>query len=322
MMPTSRSLVLSLMLVSGAATAQDAERPLLSGPEVEDSRPGLVEDSFGEMATGKAKLGAMAAIPAQDLRKIMQGMNKEDAPAEIRLSQEQNERVRELMAEYSRERRAWMNENREELAELRAAAGMPERASDTGGGRDRRAPQGEERNMMEPIEATGARRAPAARVPAPEGDGSGGRGREVKTPEQEAAAQRLREFMAKGPTTGDLQRRIYAELSPEQQKFVDDEVRRMADERGDQREMEKIKRRQQDREAKAEQAGGPERQGRAGGGGRIDWDAVLPADGSVNLDALPERARARLESLSEDEQRKALEAFRKRTEQQRGVRGD
>ncbi len=323
-------------LATGLAWAQEAEKPLLSGPEVDDSRPGLVEDSFGEMATGKARLGAMAAIPAQDLRKILQGMNKEDAPDEIRMSDEQNTRVRELMSEYSRERRAWMVENKDELAELRKAAGMPEPVAQEGRGqrgergqregdaRKRGKPESAERNMMEPIgEATGARRMPAARMPARQSVDEGEQTRREMTPEQQAAAQRLREFMQKGPSTGDLQRRIYAELSPAQQKHVDAEVRRMADERGDQREMEKIKRRQEDSKAKQAEQRGAQQPGRAAGGAaRIDWDAVLPADGSVNLDALPERARKRLESLSEAEQKRAIEAFRKRSEQPRRERDD
>jgi hypothetical protein len=333
----TRSLIATLTFVSGVALGQDAQKPLLSGPEVEDSRPGLVEDSFGDMATGKARLGAMAAIPAQDLRKILQGMSKADAAAEVRLSEEQSARVRELMAEYSRERRAWMVEHKDELAELRMAAGIAEPAArgPSREGRDRTErntregdeprrgkPESEEPNMMEPIGTSSARRMPAARMPAREGVPEGEQQKRAQTPEQQAVAQRLREFMSKGPSTGDLQRRIYAEFSPAQQKHVDDEVRRMADERGDQREMEKIKRRQEDSKAEGAKERGEGQPARAGGAGRIDWDAVLPADGSVNLDALPERARKRLESMGEAEQKRALEAFRKRSEQQGRNRGD
>ncbi|RNC80341.1 MAG: hypothetical protein ED559_00550 [Phycisphaera sp.] len=314
------TLALSFVLAACAAVGQDAEdKPFLSGPEVEDTRPGLVEDSFGSTAMGKERLGAMAAIPSQDLRKIIGSMRGDEADSAIRLSQEQYLIVRDLTREFETERRAWMREHREELSGLYSAAGMPmptERSDRLRSGgldeqaRRRPAPEGEERNMMEPVSPEGARRAPGAQRQA-RGEGpEASQERTPPTPEQEAARQKLREFMQKGPNTGDLQRQIYAELTGEQQAYIDSEVLRLAEERADAREQRKIDERLKDRREKQGEAGAEDRRARALNA--IDWDAVLPSDGTVRLDALPERFRQRLENVEPAQQRQLLERLRDR----------
>lgn len=327
MRPSKRlTIALSFVLAAGAAAGQDAEdKPFLSGPEVEDNRPGLVEDSFGSTAMGKERLGAMAAIPSQDLRKIIGSMRGDEADPAIRLSQEQYLIVRDLTREFEAERREWMRDHREELSGLYSAAGMPMPTDRSdrlrSGGSDeqvrrRPAPEGEERNMMEPVSSEGARRASGAQRRDRSEGAPGAEGREASqertppTPEQEAARQKLREFMQKGPNTGDLQRQIYAELTPDQQAFIDTEVLRLAEERADAREQRKIDERLKDRREREGEAGADDRRARALNA--IDWDAVLPSDGSVRLDALPERVRQRLENVEPAQQRQVLERLRDR----------
>lgn len=323
-MPATRlTLTLTFVLTAGLAAGQDKEnKPFLSGPEVEDTRPGLVEDSFGSTAMGKQRLGAMAAIPSQDLRKIIGSMRGDEADPAIRLSEEQYLVVRDLTREFEAERREWMREHRDELSGLYSAAGMPMPTDRSdrlrSGGADeqarrRPAPEGEERNMMEPVSPEHARRSPGVqRRDRSEGaerqDASGER--TPPTPEQEAARLKLREFMQKGPNTGDLQRQIYAELTPEQQAYIDTEVLRLAEERADAREQRKIDERLKDRREQEGEAGAEDRRARALNS--IDWDAVLPSDGSVRLDALPERFRQRLESVDPVQQRQLLERIRDR----------
>lgn len=331
-LPT-RVLVISMVVCAGSATAQDAEKPLLSGPEVNDTRPALVEDTFGDQKMGKARMGAMDAIPAGDLRLIMRRMNAPDADPALRLTEEQIGKIRELMQDFEQERRAYIEANREAFETLRQEAGVraegrerpAERGANRGagrGGEDVR-PEAAERDMREPQAPDRAQRRgrPAAdRGPGPEGDrGPAGREPEARpTPEQEAARQRLREFMQAGPSTGDLQRRIFAELTPEQQRFVDDEVLLLAEERAQERDMAMLERKRRDR---AEQAPGarpgqtPGAQPPAGNGrARVDWDKVYNDDGTVNIEALPERVRQRLENLSESDRKKAIEALKKRFE--------
>ena len=360
---TTRVLVISMMACAGSAMGQNAEKPLLSGPEVKDSRPALVEDSFGSdmKKTGKERLGALDAIPAADLRQILREMASPEADPLIQLSPEQSERIRELMREYEQDRRAYVQENREEFEALRKAAGIggdrgrpemqgrdpagPERANRRerpGAGQpEDRGPAREGRPDSSP--ERGADRGPNR---GPAGDPGRGPDREMDrgprrgpaggpegemppppppTPEQEAARLELREFLQAGPSTGDLQRRIYAELSPEQQRFIDDEVFLRAEERAQERDMATIERKRQDR-AKEGQDGrrpnqAPGGQPPAGGNReRIDWSKVTNADGSINIEALPERLRQRLEGLDEAQRERALNALKRRIEQGQRLR--
>ena len=322
----TRVLVVSMVAMAGAAWGQEADKPLLSGPEVKDTRPALVEDGFGGTKMGKDRMGAMDAIPAQDLREILRAMNAPESDPALRLSEEQAGRVRELMREFEQERRAYMQEHREELQTLMKEAGVrpeaiQERQPDARGQRrdDRRERvESTERDMREPIGPEGARRMQRPAVD-PRGGGEGGpQGRpapeERTTPEQDAARRKLREFMQSGPSTGDLQRRIYAELSPEQQGFIDAEVLRLAEDRAKERDMAQIERKRQDR-AQQQPGARPGTAAPAGGNrARIDWDKVYNEDGSVNIEALPERVRQRLENLSEQDRKRAVDALKKRFE--------
>lgn len=328
---SKRVFAVSLMICAGSASGQDADKPLLSGPAVNDSRPSLVEDNFGDMKTGKARLGAMDAIPAEDLRQILRLMGSPEADPAVSLSQEQNDRIRELMREFAQERRAFIQENRAEFAALRSAAGV---------GTDRGRPEAVERDMREPVGAERARPQDRRRAErgnelegGPERRRAGGRdrgaedapraigrnAREAKpTPEQEAARRELMEFMKAGPSTGDLQRRIYAELSPAQQQFIDDEVLLRAEERAQDRDMMMLERRRRDRaqqEPGARQGRGGQAEGQAGAArARIDWSKVYTEDGSVNIEALPERLQERLEKLDDEQRQRAVEALKKRFE--------
>ncbi|MFI4893797.1 MAG: hypothetical protein ACIAQ0_10245 [Phycisphaerales bacterium JB058] len=314
---TKRVLVISMVGCAGLAMGQDADKPLLSGPEVNDSRPALVEENFGgEMKMGKARLGAMDAIPANDLRQILRDLGSPEADPLIRLSEEQVERIRELMREYEQDRRAYLQENREEFEALRQAAGIGgDRGRPEAAERDMREPEGQERAGRQarpraergPVGEEGPERGPRR--------GPAGAGAEP-TPEQEAARRELRAFMQAGPSSGDLQRRIFAELSPEQQQFIDEEVLLRAEERAQERDMAMLERRRRDRaeEAPGARPGRTPGQAQAGNRQRIDWSQVYSEDGSINLEALPERIRQRIENLDDEQRQRVLDALKKRFE--------
>lgn len=315
----------ALVMFCGLAHAQQGEKPLLSGPEVKDTRPALVEESFGGEKMGKARMGAMEALPPETLRRILRSMHAEGADPALKLMPEQGESIRAIMQGFEAERRAYMDEHRAELAALREKAGLREGeirerlaergAQRGGGGRERPAPEAMGEGEGKPVEAEGARRQERRRVAPGGAEPGAGAPAEVRvTPEQEAARQELRKMMQGGPSMGDLQRRIYAELSPEQRAFVDAEVLRLAEERAQERDMQMLERKRADRAQ--ERAGQP---GAAGPGGpearaRFDWSKALNPDGTVNLDALPERMRERLASMSEEDRRKALETLKTRVQ--------
>lgn len=317
----------ALVMLCGFAHAQQGEKPLLSGPEVKDTRPALVEETFGGEKMGKARMGAMEALPPETLRRILRSMHAEGADPALVLTPEQGESIRAIMQGFETERRAYMDEHREELAALREKAGvregeirerLAERGAQRGPGRERPAPEAMVEGEGRPVEAEGARRQERRRVaPGAAEPGAGALAEARVTPEQEAARQELRKLMQGGPSMGDLQRRIYAELSPEQRAFVDAEVLRLAEEVAQERDMAQLERRRADRAQ--ERAGQPGRPGAAGPGGqearaRFDWSKALNPDGTVNLDALPERMRERLASMSEEDRQKAVETLRARLE--------
>lgn len=305
-----------LVMLCGLAGAQEGEKPLLSGPEVKDTRPALVEETFGGAKMGKDRMGAIEAIPPEQLRRIIQSMNGEGADPALRLSAEQGQSIRAIMQVYEAERRAYLAEHREELSALREKAGVRGGGLGERGAGVRGAPEPAAlgADPERKVEADGAKRQERRRLaPQNAAPGAGAPEQTKATPEQEAARQELRKLMQGGPSLGDLQRRIYAELTPEQRAFVDAEVERLAEEVARDRDMAMLERRRADRAQ--ERAGQPGGAGSPGQGrGPIDWSKVLNPDGTVNLEALPERARARLDGMSEEERRRAVETLKSRLE--------
>lgn len=314
-----RAVVLAVLVASaGRVCAQEAEKPLLSGPEVQDARPALVEETFGGEKMGKERMGAVEAIPAPDLRRILGAMAGEDADPALRLSSDQALKVRQLMQGYERERRAYLLEHREDLVELQRAAGVraiPELAEATA--KAEKPVEAMNEGERPPERARGAEGLNRMRMPGPAPEGEGMPAQEKATPEQDAARRELRAMMQAGPSMGDLQRRIYAELSVEQRAFVDAEVLRMGEERARERDMAQFERQRANRAAERQ---GAEPGTPAGNRAPIDWSKVFREDGSVNMEALPERVRQRLEGLSEAERKRAVETLKARYEEGRRLR--
>lgn len=243
----SKSALASLALgLAAAATAQPEEKPLLSGPEVRETRPALVEERFGGEKSGRDRMGAVEAVPLAELRAILRALSAEETDPTLRLTPEQTDRARELMRAFESERRAYILEHRAELAALRQAAGQrPSPQAATGREPGSPTPQAEPEGERSPQKARNARPAPRPRVSAPEADAP--MPPEAPSPEREDARRKIRDLMQAGPSTADLQRRIYAELTEAQLAFIDAEILRRAEEQAQKRDRATLERRRADR---------------------------------------------------------------------------
>lgn len=333
------ALTLSMALAAGLACAQESERSPLSGPEVKSDRPDSIEDRFSAMENGSARMGQVEAIPVQDLRRIVFSMMRAEDES-LRLSQEQSASIREFTRDHEMKRRAWMLEHREELARLYEAAGLEMPSQREG----QRAPRGEGRERARP--GTGERR-PASAEPGerdmrerltPDSTTREGRrpmpaqergpNRAVSsnesdlppaTPEQQAARQQLRAFMSKSPGAGDLERQIFSVLNEKQREHFNAEVNTLLEERSMEAMRRRVESEKRDREAGGPGAGAAADRGQALQQlSSIDWDKVLPADGSVNLESLPPNLQERLGSVEPERQRAVLERLRARLQRDGG----
>lgn len=139
------------------------------------------------------------------------------------------------------------------------------------------------------------------------------------TPEQQAARQRLRAFMSKSPGAGDLERQIFSVLNETQREFFNAEVNTLLEERSMEAMRQRVENQKRDREAGGPGAGGAADRGQALQQlSSIDWDKVLPEDGSVNLESLPPNLRERLGGIEPERRRAVLERLRARLQREGG----
>lgn len=152
----------SLAQATGAPT-----EPALKGPEVRDRKVPGVEGKFGEGGNEKNKLQSEQRIPPRVYKDALGTLKNDDAPADVRLSEAQAAKLKSIMDEFEASSKAFMQANRDKIAELRRA-----RESDEGG--------------------------------------KGGTSRTA-----------YRELMQQAPKVEDAWTKVWAELSPAQQKAVD-----------------------------------------------------------------------------------------------------
>ena len=330
-MMNARMILVGLCLVSsaGLSVGQDssdrpkrepAQRPpVLRGPEAPDNRPELLDRRFGDSPMTKGnRMGGMKVIPPKDLQQALKALLGEQTAPAVRLSPEQEKRIRALVSQFEQDRRAYQVEHRVELAKLRREAGMGREIQSARRGRtqltDRRGGQdrvGDERNMREPItrdQATGRQQGQR---------GQRSRANQQPTPEQAKAREKMRALMQVGPQAADLQQKIYAELTEAQRAFVDAKIAELAERRAAQRDMERFERKRRNRQAEQGQRPQRSQQGRRQ---VTDWSRVYNDDGTINLDALPDRVAERLKPLSEADRKRGVEMFRQRVERGRRER--
>jgi hypothetical protein len=211
------ALVSGLLLgLSGApAGAQQGERAPLSGPDVQNNRAPEMEDQF---AKGRQRRGAMAAerVPMRAYLMSLSKLRGEDVSPEIRLSDEQEDKISQIQAEFMAATR-----------QFAAAAREGQRRR----GRDGRAPDA----MQEPMnDRPQGRPAPEARRPDP---------------------ARVEELRRNAPRPEDYQVKIWAVLSEPQREVVTKELEQVKEELRQRREQQYMERQAAQRNPAAPGAG-------------------------------------------------------------------
>lgn len=189
----------------GQPPAPDA----LRGPEVRDRQVPGVEGSFGQPGGERKRLVNENRLPPRVFRDAMETVLSPEAPEHLRVSDEQRTKYRSWMDDFQKSVAAYMKEHATELQELRRKAGEPGRPGPKGG-----RPEGDAQNKPRPDEMQ------------PEADAK----------ETGAARERLQTIMQGAPKIEDLYTKIWTELTPDQQKAVDERLQEFRDRQAKERE--------------------------------------------------------------------------------------
>ncbi len=162
----------AMAMLAGAAFGQ-GDMPL-SGPQVKQDRPAGLGGQFAEGKEDR-KGPITERVPMRLYVQAIDKLRGDDAPADLRLTEDQSTKIRAIETEFRQSMQAYMQKARQE-----------------GGGQG-----GKKRPLAAPDE---------------------------KTPEGQPDGARMRELMRNAPNPTDAQVKVYALLSPGQQKFVQAEV--------------------------------------------------------------------------------------------------
>jgi hypothetical protein len=235
---------------------------------------------------------------------------RDDAPADLAISEDQADEIKGIMDDFRAEMRAFRAEHAEELARLRAVAGNGGPQGGPGGP----PPEGERAGPPRGIGggADGGGMPPEGAPPrkGPRGD----RGpRPEPGPDQKAARQQLRELMGKGPKTEDLQARVWGALRPEQRDLLNgriEEMRREVNAREAGMEPGRPGRGERREPEGGPGLGGPERRGDAAGPERRGGPGERMREGDRNperRERVMERLQKRLDRMSPEERDRVMQ---------------
>ncbi len=220
--------VLMLIALSGLASASLAQAPApkpaetLGGPKVVDqSVPDAPPPGFGNSADRRG----MREIPMQAFGRALMEALGPDAPADVRATAEQTEKLRKMVADFTAAQQAFQREHRADLEKLRQLTGDGPRGRGDRAG-DRRNPGDQPAPMMDEAERA-------------------------------QLTERARELREKAPQAGDVQKAMWAELNDAQKKAAQaklDVIRKDMQERSNQQYLE---RRARQREGGQPQPGSP-----------------------------------------------------------------
>lgn len=290
------------LALAAGAMAQGDQSPksgseVLGGPKIQDRNvPGQV-GAFGEK--GELQKRASDRLPPGAMRRALESAIGPDAPESVRATAEQREKIEKIVRDHEAQVRAYMDQHREEIEQIRKDAGLGQgerRGERRGpGGLEGRAPRGAGRPDGAPPEMNKDDQAKA-----------------------DAARQKIRDLMEAGPKQSDLMTKVWAELTPAQQDATNkalDEVR------------ERMKKEREDRYVRQRVGRGEARPGPGGAEGRRPGpDGAAPGrppagPGERGMHERRERLLRLFDSLPPEAQDQLLRRLEERLGEMRDGRG-
>lgn len=300
----------------------------LGGPSVRDRDVPGVAGSFGNDADGQKRKFANR-IPPRAMREAMGVVMNEDAPDDIRATPEQREKIRGYYTEFQQQMRDFVQEHRKELEDLRDK--MPRGGAGGPAGEifrmldqpnDRRGPGGPDRDRRrarpDDAKPAGARPADAMNDQPEQRAGKARRGGQEVPVE---VREQLRALASQMPQFEDVYTKIWAELTPEQQKAVDGRLAEFRDRQAKEREDDYVKKRVNARRGEPAGQTPPPPRRRPADGARIQPGGPGAPDGpGANI---PADRRARLmrifERMSPEQQEQLLSRLEARLRDEGGA---
>jgi hypothetical protein len=213
---------------------------VLKGPEVKDNSVPGERRRLGQPGQGR-DARQMPAVRLETLNRAIDVLRGEKAPAEIRLSAEQDTQIKAIVDTFRTDTRAYTEKHREEMRQLAEQAGLGrQQARGNRGDRLRqgqgggKAPEGQ----PAPAPAPGNGEEPMMDAPPPPGPGGpegaprgrrpGAPGGPEATPEQQAAREKLEAIRAGAPKMEDATGKVMNVLTEPQREAVKKEMEKLA----------------------------------------------------------------------------------------------
>lgn len=268
-------LVVGIVCLS-PALAQSEKSPPLKGPAVKD---GSVPGEQRKFAGGGARERMQGEIPHRIFRQALDSLRGEKAGEAVRLTAEQDRRIREIEEAFFDDVAAFREKHGEEVRSLIA-----------------KMPPEDRRRAAEFLRGPGR---PMADRPVRK---EGGGGEQATTPKAEVdpkaaqeARERLKEIIQAAPKVGDVHAKMVAVLSEAQREALKSELDRLRKEI------------QKERESALQRKPGKE-------GEQVEGQS--PAGGKKRAGAgqgeIPARLRERLKNMTPEEREEVLKRFRER----------
>lgn len=218
------------------APAPQPADPVLKGPDVKDNSVPGERRRLGQPGQGR-DARQMPAVRLETLNRAIDVLRGEKAPAEIRLSAEQDTQIKSIVDTFRTDTRAYAEKHREEMRQLAEQAGLGrQQARSNRGDRLRQGQGGGKAPEGQPAPGNGEE--PMMDAPPPPGPGGpegGPRGRRPgapggaePTPEQQAAREKLEAIRAGAPKMEDATGKVMNVLTEPQREAVKKEMEKLA----------------------------------------------------------------------------------------------